>query len=113
MSRSGSSVVLRAADRQRKTLPPLIEESVFPTFRRTFRYFSEDGIMTHSSGVMSGGLKVRVRRGFSKKTHVSVSYEDHSVFIEVEGSPLEGDVSAHDIFSRLRTTGMVGSPENS
>jgi hypothetical protein len=93
-------------------LPPLIDESVFPGFRSTFRYFSRNGVMTHSSGVMSGGLKIRLRRGFSKKTHVSVSYEDHSVFIEVEGSPLEGDVEPQVIFSRLKATGTVEDPEN-
>ena len=66
--------------------------------------------MTHSSGVMSGGLKIRLRKGFRQKTHVSVSYEDHNVFIEVEGSPLEGDISPQDIFARLRATGMVAAP---
>ena len=67
--------------------------------------------MTHSSGVMSGGLKIRLRKGFRQKTKVLVSYEDHSVFIEVEGSPLEGDISTQDIFSRLRATGTVADPE--
>lgn len=67
--------------------------------------------MTHSSGVMSGGLKIRLRKAFRQKTRVSVSYEDHSVFIEVKGSPLEGDISPQDIFARLRTTGTVIDPE--
>jgi len=64
--------------------------------------------MARGGGVVSGKLKIQLRKGFTNKTKVLVAYEDHKVFVEVEGSPLEGDVKPRDILVRLRSTGMTG-----
>lgn len=36
-----------------------------------------------------------------------VSYVDHRVFVEVAGSPLEGDIRPKEILDSLRHTGMI------
>jgi hypothetical protein len=83
------------------------EPSLLPRFRRTFRLFSERGIMTCGGGVVSGELKIQLRKGFMNKTKVMVSYASHRVFVEVEGSPLEGDIHSMDVLNSLRHTGMI------
>lgn len=84
-----------------------VEPSLLPRFRRTFRLFSERGIMTCGGGVVSGELKVQVRKGFMNRTKIMVSYASHRLFVEVEGSPLEGDIRSRDILNSLRHTGMI------
>jgi hypothetical protein len=84
-----------------------MEPSLLPRFRRTFRLFSERGIMTHGGGVVSGELKIQLRKGFMNRTKIMVSYVGHKVFVEVEGSPLEGDIHSRDVLNSLRHTGMI------
>jgi hypothetical protein len=83
------------------------EPSLLPRFRRTFRLFSERGVMTCGGGVVSGDLRIQLRKGFLNRTRIMVSYVNHKVFVELEGSPLEGDIRSKDILDSLRNTGML------
>lgn len=83
------------------------EPDRMPRLRRNFRHFSERGIMTRGGGVVSGELRIQLRKGFTNKTRVMVSYTDHRIFVEVEGSPLEGNARSSDVLNSLRRTGKI------
>lgn len=76
--------------------------ATLPRLRRTFRFFSRKGVRTHGGGVMSGELKIQLRKGFSEETRVFVAYQGESMFLEVEGSPLKGSLRTYDVMQLLK-----------